>query len=68
MASVSYSLKIESDEQPDTITVDAQAPNANDVEVRILLTNLKDRNQVILALQAIERYIENQGSVDLGVV
>ena len=67
MVSVSYSLKVDSDEQPDTITVDTQAPNANDVEVRILLTNLGSRQQVLNALNAIIRKIENDGSVALGV-
>jgi hypothetical protein len=41
---------------------------ANDIEVRIDLTKIKTRNDVLLTMEAIERYIENQGSVDLGVV
>jgi hypothetical protein len=45
----------------------AQAPNANDVEVRILLTNLASRQHAINALMAIIRKIDNDGSVNLGV-
>lgn len=68
MASVSYGLNVGNDEQPETVTVGTLAVSANDVEVRIDLTKNPTRNDVVLALQAIERKIEDQGSAQLGQV
>lgn len=68
MASVSYSLAVGDDYQPDEITVDTQAPNAGAVEVRIDLTKITTKHQVSLIMEAIQRRIDAHGTVDLGVV
>jgi len=68
MASVSFGLNIGNMEQPDEITVGTIAVTTNDIEVLVDLTKVKTRNDVILALEAIIRKIENDGSVNLGVV
>ena len=64
---VSYSLSIDAQSMsPEAITVDTQAPNAGDVEVRISLTNTPTRQQVLLILEAIRRRIAgNYGTQDI---
>jgi hypothetical protein len=68
MVSVSYSLAFGDDYQPDKITAGTSAPGAGDVEVRILLTNLVNKQAAVLILEAIIRRINAQGTVELGVV
>lgn len=68
MASVSYSLAVGDDYNPDKITVDTQAPNAGAVEVRIDLTKVTTKLQVKMILDAIERRIDAVGTIDLGIV
>ena len=68
MASVSYSLAVGDDYQPDEITVGTSAPGAGAVEVRIDLTKITTRLQVSLIMEAIQRRIDAVGAVDLGIV
>jgi hypothetical protein len=68
MASISYGLNVDADQSPDAITVGTLAVSTNDIEVRVDLTKNAVRDQVILALQAIIRKIEDQGSAQLGQV
>lgn len=68
MVSVSYSLAFGDNYQPDKITVGTSAPGAGDVEVRILLTNLVNKQAAVQILEAIIRRINAQGTVELGVV
>lgn len=68
MVSVSYSLAFGDDYQPDKITAGTSAPGAGDVEVRILLTSLVNKQAAVLILEAIIRRINAQGTVELGVV
>ena len=68
MVSVSYSLAIGDDYQPDQIAAGTSAPGAGDVEVRILLTNLLNKEQACQILEAIIRRIRAVGTVELGVV
>lgn len=68
MVSVSYSLAFGDNYQPDKITVGTSAPGAGDVEVRILLTNLVNKQAALQILEAIIRRIEATGTTELGVV
>jgi hypothetical protein len=68
MASISYSLDVGADQSPDAITVGTLAVSALDIEVRVDLAANPTRDDVILALQAIIRKIEDQGAVQLGQV
>jgi hypothetical protein len=68
MVSVSYSLALGDDYQPDKITVGTSAPGAGDVEVRILKTNLLNKEQACQILEAIIRRIRAVGTTELGVV
>lgn len=54
----------------DSFTVDTQAPNANDVELRVDLTHVTSRKQVLLILYAMCRRLEGErfGSSDLQTV
>ena len=54
----------------DVFTVDTQAPNAGDVELRVNLTNVTSRKQVLVILEAIERRLEGArfGNSDLQAV
>lgn len=63
----SYSLAIDAQSMsPEAITVDTQAPNANDVELRVSLTNTPTRQQVLLILEAFRRRLSgNYGSQDI---
>jgi hypothetical protein len=66
MTAFSYSLSVDpASASPDAITVDTQAPNAGDVELRVNRANIKSRHQIILALEAFRRRIVgNYGTQD----
>jgi hypothetical protein len=59
MASVSFGLNRGADQSPDQITVGTVAASGNDVVVSIDQTKNLTRLEVVLILQAIERYLED---------
>lgn len=63
----SYSLALDAQSMsPEAITVDTQAPNANDVELRVSLTNTPTREQVFMILEAFRRRLAGaNGSIDI---
>lgn len=74
MANLSYSIStatLEGHEgEPDKITKGTSAPGAGDVEMRVNLADMKSNMQIIRALQAFIRRLEDGrlGSNDTGLI
>lgn len=56
------------DYAPDVFTVDTQAPNANDVELRVKLDNVTSRKDILKVLYAMCRRLEGERFNDALIV
>lgn len=62
MASVSLSFTVAQveDLNPENITVGSSAPGAGDIELRVDMSKFTSLNQVYLALEKIDWFVEDQ--------
>ena len=61
MVAFSYSLTLDApDMGEDVITLDTQAPNAGDVELRVDLTHTPNRKQILNIIKAFTRRLEGE--------
>jgi hypothetical protein len=66
MTSLSYSLSRGALDDPDKITVGTSAPGSGDFELRVnLTTNTPTRADIILALEAFTRRLEDGRNTDV---